>query len=139
MTFYNKQLKASYIPYKLQEFINTLNFEDKHEILKYFSYVSNFELTSNFKLNSLPENNKIRILSLIAQNIVRRGFPTLAPNILDKTISSNMSDINFDLLKESLIGFKEVLSIIDEHSKNLQPTFDKYVDTANKILDIIPD
>lgn len=83
MTFYNKQLKASYIPYKLQEFINTLNFEDKHEILKYFSYVSNFELTSNFKLNSLPENNKIRILSLIAQNIVRRGFPTLAPNILD--------------------------------------------------------
>lgn len=37
------------------------------------------------------------------------------------------------------IGFKEVLSIIDEHSKNLQPTFDKYVNTANKILDIIPD
>lgn len=103
MTFYNKQLKASYIPYKLQEFINTLNFEDKHEILKYFSYVSNFELISNFKLNSLPENNKIRILSLIAQNIVRRGFPTLAPNILDKAISSNMSDINFNLLKESLI------------------------------------
>lgn len=130
MTFYNKQLKASYIPYKLQEFITTLNSEDKDNILKYFSYVSNFELISNFKLNPLPENNKIRILSLIAQNIIKRGFPTLAPNILDKEISSNFSNINYDLLKESLILYDKNY-IFNPNRRYYQKTLSNTLEVSN--------
>lgn len=130
MTFYNKQLKASYIPYKLQEFITTLNSEDKDNILKYFSYISNFELISNFKLNPLPENNKIRILSLIAQNIIKRGFPTLAPNILDKEISSNFSNINYDLLKESLILYDKNY-IFNPNRRYYQKTLSNTLEVSN--------
>ena len=130
MTFYNKQLKASYIPYKLQTFITTLNAEDKDEILKYFAYISNFELISNFKLNSLPENNKIRVFSLIAQNIVQRGFPTLAPNILDKEISSDFSDINYDLLKESLILYDKNY-IFNPNRRYYQKTLSNTLDVSN--------
>lgn len=48
---------------------------------------------------------------------------------------------NYDKFDDECIqiGFKELLYIIDEHSKNLKESVNKYLNLANKILNILPD
>jgi hypothetical protein len=82
MPFYEKQFKAAYILAETKNYIDTLKQDEQEDLYNLFKYNANFELISNFKLNSLGMSNKVRMISCVAQNIILRGCPTLAPKLL---------------------------------------------------------
>ena len=83
---YVEQMKASYILKEVKKYIDTeLTEEERKQIYSIYDYDSYFDVVSNFRLSEelkgTPEY--VKNLAKVAQNIVQRGFPTLAPDVLE--------------------------------------------------------
>ena len=128
MPYYNEQLKASYILPKIKDYINSLSDDNKENIYSLFKYNSNFEIITNFKLKSLPISNKLRVLSLVAQNIVQRGKPTIAPVMFNKF--DNDSSITLNGVLRSLIIYDSQY-VFDKNKRYYQKTDSGYLELAD--------
>ena len=83
---YVEQMKASYILKEVKKYIDTeLTEEERKRIYSIYDYDSYFDVVSNFRLSEelkgTPEY--VKNLAKVAQNIVQRGFPTFAPDVLE--------------------------------------------------------
>ena len=93
MAYYFKQLKASYIPKKVFDYLNSLSSVEIDSINNLYDFNSVFEMVTSFELKPLSKTNLLRLLSLVAQNIVKRGIPTLSPQILEETLPINSEEL----------------------------------------------
>lgn len=101
-----KQFKAAYILKDIKDYIDSLEItkEERKRIYDIYDYVSYFDVVSNF---NIEEENKgtadyVKNIAKVAQNIVQRGFPTLAPHILEEA-GYSLDNLDEQSIRESLI------------------------------------
>ena len=102
---YVEQMKASYILKEVKKYIdNELTEEERKRIYSIYDYDSYFDVVSNFRLSEelkgTPEY--VKNLAKVAQNIVQRGFPTLAPDVLEN-LGYEYNDLSEKAIRESLV------------------------------------
>jgi len=86
MTYYIEQMKAAYILKGVSEFVERYNDTSLYKtIMNVYDYDSYFDVVSNFII--CDHESPIATLCKVAKNIVQRGFPTLAPKIIEEVFS----------------------------------------------------
>ena len=102
MQYFVKQLKAAYILSTVKNYIEKLPVDIRKKINTLFDYDSYFELVSNFEIRDINNEDLKTNLCKVANNIITRGFPTIAPLI----ISEKFKDVvitNKDILNQLII------------------------------------
>ena len=100
------QFKAAYILKDVKNYIDgkEVSKEERKRLYDIFDFASYFDVVSNFNMDEeakgAPEYAKN--IAKVAQNIVQRGFPTLAPFILEE-IGYSLEGLDERCIRESLI------------------------------------
>lgn len=107
MAFYDYQMSAGYILPQVRHVIEGLPANLKSNIERLYKYAGLFECVTNFKVKGLGEGSRIRLLAMVAQNIVQRGIPTRAPRILENHFDNAHESITYQNIARSLLMYDE--------------------------------
>ena len=125
MPFYSKQFHAAYELDWVKKVIEEHGGEAQR-VKNLYSHAGTFELISNYIPKGLGDNSRVRLLSLVAQNIVQRGIPTLAPRIVEELLPEE--NISIHDIKKSLINIRDNFAVDvkrDCYQKNYDGTVTK--------------
>lgn len=103
MAFYSKQLHAAYISDQILQKLETFSDGQKANIKRMYKYAGTYECILNFSLKELGQNSRVRLLAMVAQNIVQRGIPTFAPKIIEDALPEETREITYENLAKSLM------------------------------------
>ena len=140
MELYNTQLKASYILELVNKFISDL--EDKKtakQIWDLYEYCSYFELVTNFKLTKKVSNQSRVLIGLVAENIVQRGFPALAPSIIEELNLCDGKVVTVKNILNSLVIYDKDIDqnqFLSFYGKTTAGTIER-VDPSDRELDFL--
>lgn len=107
MAFYDYQMSAGYILSQIHHIIEGFPDIQKGNIERLYKYAGLFECVTNFKTKGLGEGSRVRLLAMVAQNIVQRGVPTRAPRIIEKKFDNIRESVNYLNIARSLLMYDE--------------------------------
>lgn len=114
-----QQLQGIYIDKKVWDYIETLEESERDKVMAVYQYAAPFEFITNYNSDTADENtgkiNLIDQMCMVAKNIVQRGIPTFAPNLLDAQWNKKENLFVGGIIK-SLLGGKQGINTKDLNS-----------------------